>query len=162
MRGNVRARFAFLVAVALIAVGCGGDDTATGGDAVSDEGNAAVDSGDGSSSDGQSSDAGATPMIGDLAVPLAPGAAAVATTESGPFTIVQYIVPLDQMEAAIAFYDDWTDTHSDAFQRTEAEAGGVSWQNSPEQGADKYLIAVTAPIEGDDFTTITFTGGPAE
>ena len=76
--------------------------------------------------------------------------------------MVQFIVPLDQQAATISFYDEWTESQSDAYQRVEAEAGGVSWQNAPESGAERAIIAVLAPLEEDDFVTVTLTVGPAE
>ena len=80
----------------------------------------------------------------------------------GPFTIVQFIVPLDQQDATIAYYDDWTDSEPDEYQRIAVESGGVSWQNAPELGAEMNIIAVLAPLEGDDFVVATLTTGPAE
>ena len=83
----------------------------------------------------------------------------VTSSESGPATIVQFIVPLDDQDSTVAFYDDWTDAQSDVYQRIDAGGGGVSWHNDPEAGGDKQIIAVLAPLEGDDFVTVTLTMG---
>ncbi len=56
----------------------------------------------------------------------------------------------------------WTTAQPDDYQRIESESGGVSWQNDPEPGGDKRIIAVLSPLEGDDFVTVTLTVGPAE
>ena len=93
---------------------------------------------------------------------LPPGAQAVATTESGPLTVEQFIVPLDQQEATIACCDEWTESQPDELQRVEAGRGGVSWQNASESGAERAIIAVSAPLEGDDFVAVTSIAGPAE
>jgi hypothetical protein len=77
-------------------------------------------------------------------------------------TIVQFIVPIEQQEATIAFYDDWVDSEPEEHLRTEAESGGVSWQNNPDGGADKRIISVLSPLDGDDFVTVTLTVGPLE
>lgn len=98
----------------------------------------------------------------DIAIPIAPEADAVATSESGPLTIVQFIVPLNRLESTIEFYDDWTGAQPDSYQRIAVDTGGVSWQNSPEAGADRNLIAVLSPIEGDAFVTVTLSSGPLE
>jgi hypothetical protein len=163
MRGR-RSVLAVLALVGLLAGACSEDDAATepteqadsGGEEAND---GAVDtSADGGSSDGSQSNA----EVPGISVPLPPGADAVTTTESGPLTVVQFIVPLDQREATVAFYDDWTESQPDAYQRVEAEAGGVSWQDAPEIGAERTIIALLAPLEGDDFVTVTLTVGPAE
>ena len=154
---------AFL-ATALVAAGCGDGDSASEPDTTVEPGNdqgtappGTIDDGDGSSGGGAS-----PPDTGDIGVPLPPGADAVATSESGSLTIVQFIVPLDQQQSTIEFYDNWTESQPDEYQRVAAESGGVSWQNSPEVGADKTVIAVLAPLEGDDFVAVTVTTGPLE
>lgn len=145
-----RLRFPIVhVLMALTLVGCGStSDT--------DDPNSASDTATATSS-------GAGPSASaEIAIPLAAGAAAVSTTPSGPLTIVQYTVPLDRQASTIAFYDDWTTSQSDDYQRTESESGGVSWQNAPAAGGEKHIIAVLSPLEGDDFVTVTLTVGPAE
>lgn len=57
-----------------------------------------------------------------VGVSLPPSADAVSTMESGPLTVVQFIVPLSEQEATISFYDDWTDGQADTYIRTEAES----------------------------------------
>lgn len=63
-------------------------------------------------------------------------------------TIVQFIVPLEEWEATIAFYDNWTDDQAGDYVRTESESGGVGWQNVPAPGSDKQVIAVSLPARG--------------
>ncbi len=138
------------LALALLVAGCSGDE----GDSGERGSPGSVDSGSSEGGGGADGD--------DFAVPLAAGAEAVARSESGLFTVVQFIVPLAQRDAAIAFYDDWTQAQPDDYQRTASDGGGVSWQNAPDAEADKIIIVVLAPLEGDDFVAITLTVGPVE
>ncbi len=153
-----RALVAPCLALGLLLVGCGGDRPAPDDDVDRAVGTAGST---GNRTRHPGSDR-LTADVGDIGVPLAPAADAVATMESGPMTIVQFIVPLDEREATISFYDDWTAGQPDEYLRTAAESGGVSWQNDPEAGEDKRIIAVLTPLEGDDFVAATLTVGPAE
>jgi hypothetical protein len=152
--------------VTLLGAGCSDDDSSSGADSTeqadgggSDEAGTDEPAGDGDgSSDGGDSSGGTT----DIGIPLPPGAEAVATTEAGALTVVQFIVPLEQQAATIAFYDDWTASQPDEYTRIEVDSGGVSWQNAPEPGADGTIIAVLSPLEGDDFVAVTVTNGPLE
>ena len=164
MRG--RSFLAAGVAVALLGAGCSDDDSSSGADSTeqadsgSDDG---ADSNEPAGDEGGSSDGGdSSPGTTDIGIPLPPGADAVATTEAGALTVVQFIVPLDQQASTIAFYDDWTASQPDEYQRIEVDSGGVSWQNAPEPGADGTVIAVLSPLEGDDFVAVTLTNGPFE
>jgi hypothetical protein len=124
----------------------------------------------GAGSDGTTSGASGTATesrgtgaaIADISIPLAEGADAVATSRSGPMTIVQYIVPLERQAATIAFYDEWTSARPGEYQRTEAATGGVTWQNAPGPDGERHIIAVLSPLEGDDFVAVTLTAGMAE
>ena len=153
-----------LMLVGLSISGCSDDDGSTELTEPAESGSEEVgaDAGDTGGSDGSPDDDAPEAEVSGMSVPLPPAADAVATTESGPLTVVQFIVPLDQQAATISFYDAWTESQSDAYQRVEADAGGVSWQNAPEAGAERTIIAVLAPLEEDDFVTVTLTVGPAE
>ncbi len=142
-------------------VGCGGGDSGGSGDAVR---RTSTDSSPGSAngSDGQSTAEAPTEDLGETSVPLAPSADGVTSMESGTATIVQFNVPLDEWQATIAFYDDWTEGQAGDYVRTESESGGVGWQNVPTPGTDKQIIAVLSPLEGDEFVTVTLTMAPAE
>ena len=158
---------AVIAVVALLAGGCGDDDDSPSESTGQSDSGADTDdpSSDGATDGGgESSGAGGGTSVdtSDIAVPLPPGADAVARSDSGPLSLVQFIVPLDQRESTIAFYDDWTESESDEYQRVEAEAGGVSWQNAVEAGEDHVIIAVLAPLEGDDFVTVTLSVGPLQ
>jgi hypothetical protein len=84
----------------------------------------------GAGSDGTTSGASGTATesrgtgaaIADISIPLAEGADAVATSRSGPMTIVQYIVPLERQAATIAFYEQWTAASPGEQQRKKYEA----------------------------------------
>ena len=60
-------------------------------------------------------------------------------------------MPIDDVDTAISFYDEWTTSEADDYQRTDAEGGGVSWIG------DGRVIQVLAPLEGDDEVLITLT-----
>ena len=163
MRGS-RSVGAVCAVVVLFACGCTGDEDSTDPTEQADSGSEATtaDVGDSDGGDGSTDSDEPNAEISGVSAPLPPQADAVATTESGPLTVVQFIVPLDQQEATIAFYDDWTESQPDEYQRVEAESGGVSWQNAPEPGAERAIISVLAPIAGDDFVAVTLAVGPAE
>ncbi len=149
----------------LLLLGCGGTQGGGGGDVSGDDrdstgGGLQSQGGDAGPSDSATSVA-AQPT-GELGVPLAPAADAVTNMDSGPMKIVQYIVPVAEGEATIAFYDDWTANQAGDYVRTESESGGVGWQNVPTPGGNKQIIAVLAPLEGDEFVTVTLTVGPAD
>ncbi|HEC11625.1 MAG TPA: hypothetical protein ENI86_18970 [Acidimicrobiales bacterium] len=105
---------------------------------------------------------GSTSSVEGIPVPLAPGADGVSTSPNGPFTVVLYVVPLHQQAATIAFYDEWTAGQPDDYVRTEAERGGVIWQNDPDAGEDKLVIQVLAPLPGDEIVSVSIVVGPAE
>ena len=156
MRSGRRFWVVAVIILAMMATACGGDEDSTTDGAGSSSTTTTVDDG------GSSGDDDGAQSVDGITVPLAPSADAVATSEAGELTIVQYIVPLDQQQATIAFYDEWTSSQSDDYQRTEAETGGVTWQNAPEPGGEKHLITVLSPLEGDDFIAVTVAVGPAE
>lgn len=160
--GN-RTWFAGLMILGLVLAGCNGADGGTNADVIEAPDSATSTSGDAVGDDDAEGGNGAqAPDVEGLTVPLPSSAEAVATSEAGPLAIVQFIVPLDEQQATIAFYDDWTGSQSDDYQRTESESGGVSWQNAPVTGAEKHVISVLSPIEGDDFVVVTLAVGPAE
>ena len=156
----MHASVAICLTLVLLLVGCGANggtvEQAQGERPVDVDSQGAVEGGGPSGTDTPAADAGT------LGVPLAPSADAVSTMEAGPMTVVQFIVPLDDQQATISFYDEWTGGQAEEYQRTESPSGGVSWQNTPAAGDDKHIIAVLSPLEGDDFVTVTLTVGPAE
>ncbi len=160
-RPGIHTSVALCFALALLLVGCGANDSGTvenphDEDPVNVAPQGAADGGGSSGTDASTSEGG------KIGVPLAPSADAVSTMEAGPMTVVQFIVPLDDRQATISFYDEWTGSQAAEYQRTESPSGGVSWQNAPAAGDDKHIIAVLSPLEGDDFVTVTLTVGPAE
>lgn len=149
-----RTWMAYAVVLGLVAGGCGGE----AGGGVADT--QAITDQPAGTSNGE-------PVVGGnsadgVDIPLAPGADGVASFDSGPLTTVQFIVPLDRLEATIAFYDDWTAGQPIEYIRSESEAGGVSWQTPTVPGTDKSVISVLSPIAGDDFVTVTLSVGPVE
>lgn len=170
MRNNLWLVLIALLVGGSMAAACGGDGDDRGSTADTVEGGDDGDSADGDSDSGTDEPAGSNGEDAGtdggedsgVGVPLPPSADAVSTMESGPATVVQFIVPLDEQDATIAFYDDWTESQPDTYIRTEAETGGVTWQNDPDPGSDAYIIAVLSPLEGDDFITVTITAGSLE
>ncbi len=153
-----RSALAMFAALTLLLAACGGDDdgsdagdpSAADGTANDDgEGNAAGDSGQGAGVD-----------LGDFPIPLPAGAEAVLETDAGGgITVVQFTLPLDKVEGAVAFYDDWTSNEPDDYQRSEAESGGLSWVNAS-GGDDSVVIAILSRLGDDDFQAVTLTVGP--
>ena len=152
---NGRFTTSLLVCSAVALAACGGDDDASPSvvSSVSDDpaGDEAEPAADATGS-----------ALDVIPIPLAPGAEAVSTDPAGEFTVVQFFVPVDRLADTIAFYDDWSTSQPEPYQRVEADSGGVSWQNDPEPGAEKQIIAVVSPLEGDDRFTVTLTIGPNE
>ena len=138
------------------AVGCGGDDEdgSTSADLASSEGGGESDttSESGGSASGSQGDSSDGADVGDLSVPLAPGAEVLFTDENEAVRTVLYTVPADRRDAAIDFYDEWTSSQTDDFQRIVAEAGGVSWIGSGTQ------ILVSSALDGEAQVQIIVTG----
>jgi hypothetical protein len=143
-----------------VATACSSDDDSS--DAANATEAAAMTSEAGSSSGGSSGGGGSSVDLGDVDVPLPDWADAVAVSESGPLTVVQFIVPLDQQEATIAFYDEWTGEQSEEYLRTDSESGGVTLQTETTAGQQKTIISILSPLEGDDFVTVTVSQGELE
>ncbi len=158
-----RARWlACVLVLGFVLAGCGDDGAGADSDAETESD---IDGGGGDAVDGDNAPAGDDAPAGNVLgidIPLPPGADAVATSDGPPFTVVQFIVPLDQQQATISFYQDWTGAQTDEYLRTEGGGGGVTWQNDPPAGEEKRIIAILSPLDGDDFAAVTLTVGPAE
>jgi len=80
----------------------------------------------------------------------------------GTATVVQCIVPLDQQAATVSFYDDWVASQDTAYNRTESEGGGITWQGVEPDGGSQTIIALLSILDGDDFVAGTLTVGQLE
>jgi hypothetical protein len=152
-----------LAAVAL--VGCGGDDDDSGADGSSGPAASSDSTADDSAEDdrggGNGAGADAAADLGDFPIPAPPGSTLTFTNEIDDITAHTITVPVGQMESAIAFYDDWTASEDDEYQRIVAESGGVSWVRTTGSSADSSrLILVSAPLEGDTEVLISLTDDP--
>ncbi len=99
-----------------------------------------------------------TADLGDFPIPLPPGAVGAGTTDQGDVQVVLFTLPIEDQEAAIAFYDEWTATQPGGYQRVVAQSGGVTWQNGAAIGGESTrVISVLSPIEGDDIISVTLT-----
>jgi 4-hydroxyphenylpyruvate dioxygenase-like putative hemolysin len=65
----------------------------------------------------------------------------------------------DTFDAVIAFYDEWTASSPDEYQRVVAAAGGVTWLASIESDGSVRNILLSAVEEGDDTTFVSLTVG---
>jgi hypothetical protein len=156
-----------LIAAVSLVSACGGDsdDSSSSPTAVatSTEGDS---DGDGGSSDGDSSSGGsgggATVDLGDFPVPLPDWADAVTPNLSNELDVILFTVPLDQQEATVAFYADWTDSQPENYIRSDSASGGVSFQGEVEAGEEKTIISILAPLEGDDFVSVSLSRGAFE
>ena len=66
-------------------------------------------------------------------------------------------IPADQFDAAVAFYDDWTEASSDDYQRILAQSGGVTWLRTSGLVDSPRSIAVSAVDSDQDTTFVTLT-----
>ncbi len=152
-------RLVIMLAVfAAIIAGCGDDS-----DSTADQIDQTTDSID-STGDGDESVAVGAPVdLGDFPIPVPPGAEVGQPVETGGVTAVQITFAVDDFDSVVAFYDDFTTSGSDDYQRTVAPEGGVIY--SLTSGVDQNevgQIVVSTPIPGDDTTFATLTAGIAE
>jgi hypothetical protein len=147
-----------LIGAMLIATACGGDDDP---DAAATSASTSESAGGGSNDDGGGS-GGDGADLGDFPVALPDWAEAVSRDDSGPLKTVLFIVPLDQVDATVAFYESWTGGQSETYLRTDSESGGVSFQSGVAVGEDKTTIAILSPLDGDDFVSVSLSYGTFE
>lgn len=158
MRHITRLSSIALVLV-MVLVGCSGDGgSSDGGSNEGGDDNASTESDDGSDAGDDSSNGGSADL-GDLAIPAPPVGEAALTTDAEDTTIYTITFAGDDFEMVKDFYDDWTSSQSDQYQRTEAESGGVTWLATVDDRL--HIIALSPPIEGDDRGFVTLTDGPA-
>lgn len=144
----------FGLALLLVLTACSGDSGTADGDTNegTDNGGAASDEGDVSSAGGSAAD------LEDFSIPGPPVGEAALTTEAEDTTIYTITFADDEFETVRDFYDDWTSSQSDEYQRTEAASGGVTWLATV--GDRLHIIALSPPIEGDDLGFVTLTDAP--
>jgi hypothetical protein len=139
----------------LLLAGCSGDDDDTSSEPAPNE--AADESGDGESGGGDTG--GDAPDLGDVPIPAPPGSVAALTTDTGEIKVYSLTFDAGDLDAVIAFYDEWTSSQSDEYQRTDAGAGGVSWVRTSGPADQGRIISVLAPLEGDSIGLATLTDG---
>ncbi len=147
---------ATIVAVGLaVLVACGGGDDADAGS--SDTGSNGANGTAGSSSGGASTD------LDGFAVPL-PGWAEAVTPDigSGGLDVVLFRVPIDERDATVTFYEEWSGKQSESFLRTDSAAGGVTLQSDVAAGEEKTIISILSPRDGDDFVSVSVSRGVFE
>ena len=116
-----------VVGLALVVACGGGDDSEEGGQ---DSGASGANP---TAADPTASGGGAA--LGDFEVPLPAWAEAVTPDiGSGPLDVVLFRVPLDQRDATIAFFEDWSNAQTEAFLRTDGASGGVTLQSEVAAG----------------------------
>lgn len=149
----------FGLVLALLLMGCSGDDGSTddGTEGAASD-NASTESDDGSGNEDDPS-SGAAADLGDFPVPAPPVGEAALTTEAEGTTIYTITFPGSDFETVVDFYDDWTSSQGEEYQRTEAASGGVTWLAT---SGDRIRVIVAAgPTESDDRGFVTLSDGPA-
>lgn len=114
------------------------DDTVDqGGDEQADEG-----------------DSGGTLDLAQTTIPFPDGVTfELSRTESG---LTLYYPPEDG-DRIISFYDDWTSSEPDSYERAEPSEDGTLWTFVSESGEDLRIISVEQNFDGgQNFGTITF------
>lgn len=151
---RIRRQLMLSLVVALAFVACGGSDDASIGDADPGGDPAATADGGGGGGDVEAT------SLGDFPIP-GPGvgeAALIADADGAKAYLVTF--PADAFDAVQAFYDEWTASQPDTYQRIDAESGGVSWILT--SSSDRVRIIVLSPaIEGDSIASVSLTDGPA-
>lgn len=135
--------------LALILMGCAGDGGADDTLGSSDPGSSSADPGETGSGEAGAAD------LGDFPIP-GPGVGEVAlTTDSDEIKVYTITFAGADFESVRDFYDDWTQSEADDYQRTEAESGGVTWLAVID---DRTRIIVVSPaVEGDDIAFVTLS-----
>ena len=137
-----------LAIAALLLAGCGDDDDSNAEAADTAELDT-TDTGGGA----------AAPDLGDFPIPAPPGTTEAGRTEVEGNVAIGLTVPVDSYDDVIAFYDGWTDSESDDYQRVEAASGGVSWIRTSGSDEETRSIMLSAPIEGGVDTIVALTAG---
>ena len=119
---------------------------------------AACSGGDESSVDG-SGDSDGSPSVettsvpavggedGDFPIPLPPGDGVVVFSTAFD-RIVNF--PQDEFDRLVAFYDDWTASEPDGYERTEASNGAVEWSSRGDDLTRVRGIIVAPNAPGPD------------
>ena len=97
--------------------------------------------------------------LGDFPVP-GPGVGnAALTSDSEELRAYTITFPAADYAAVVAFYDEWTATQTDDYQRTEAESGGVSWTLVSGETGHNRIIAASPALPGEDLAFVTLADG---
>jgi hypothetical protein len=147
----------FTLALALLSIGCSGDDSADNGSTDRGSDNASTESDDGSGSGNGSTGSGAADLD-DFPIPAPPVGDAALTTDAEDTRIYLITFSGSDFETVRDFYDDWTSSQSDDWQRTEAASGGVTWLATV---GDRVRAIVASPAtESDDTAFVTLSDSP--
>ncbi|MDH3755009.1 MAG: hypothetical protein OEU32_14155 [Acidimicrobiia bacterium] len=137
--------------------GCGGDDEPDSGTSASQPsaGEAADDDG----SSGDAVDGGQGADVGDFPIPAPPDGLVAVTNDADGIKVLSVTLGVDSFDSAISFYDEWTASQPDEYQRGEGDSGGVSWTRTSGADNEIRIISLLAPLEGDEIFLITLTDG---
>lgn len=142
-------------AATLLLAGCG-DDDADQGDASTTSTTADDASGSGGDATGGPGSDGAA-SLDDFPIPGPPDAEPQVDNTQDGVRAVTFVLPDDRFDEIVAFYDDWVASSDDDYQRTEAEAGGVSWIGSTADGAPRQIQV--SSVSGGEFVVGLIAGG---
>ncbi|MGI9603467.1 MAG: hypothetical protein ACR2QE_16400 [Acidimicrobiales bacterium] len=148
------------VCVALTALsGCGSsDDTSDPADDAASEPESSEDGQATIADDGDNGGGESAPAdLGDFPIPAPPGGTVTFTNEVDDITAITFSLPPEDFDATVAFYDDWTDSEADEYQRVVAESDGVSWLRTSGADGTSRIIMVSAASGADDQVLVSLT-----
>jgi hypothetical protein len=143
---------------AAIVAGCGDSDDSGSTSSTDESVDSTTDSDDGGDG-GESSSVGAAVDLGDFPIPVPPGVEVSPPIETIGVTAVNISFAVDDFDSVVAFYDDFTTSGSDEYQRVVADAGGVIYTLVSGEPGEIQSILVSSPVPGDDTTFATLTAG---
>lgn len=144
-----------LTVIAAVVAGCGDSDDSDSTSSTDESVVPTTDSGDGD----ESSSVGAPVDLGGFPIPVPPGVEASPPVESFGVTSVNISFAVDDFDSVVAFYDDFTTSGSDEYQRVVVDAGGVIYTLVSGAPGEIRSILVSSPVPGDDTTFATLTEG---
>ena len=145
---TIRKLHPALVVVFLVVLGaCGSENGSTG---ISDPLSPGSD---------QQADSVSGQDLGDFPIPGPGVGSAALTSDSEELRAYTITFPAEDYEAIIAFYDDWTSSQTDDYQRLEAEAGGVSWTLVSGEPGHNRIIAASPGLPGEELGFVTLADG---
>ncbi len=145
---TIRQRHAILVVVFLVMLSaCGGSNGSAGTTEPDTPGS------------NQQAGSVAGQGLGDFPIPVPGVGNAALTSDSDELRVYTITFPAEDFEAIIAFYDEWTSSQTNDYQRIEAESGGVSWTLVSGEPGHNQIIAASPALPGEELAFVTLADG---